>query len=74
MLKTIYSETKRCNNFLEVTIIPGNLNFRLEGKSYYFNRNMPLEAEGREGQLHRVIDTSHPKDEAPSPQGHSRAE
>ena len=26
-----------------VTIIPGNRYFRLEGKSYYFNRNMPLE-------------------------------
>ncbi len=32
---------------------PGNRYFRLEGKSYYFNRNMPLEAEGLEGQLHR---------------------
>ena len=28
---------------LVVTIIPGNRYFRLEGKSYYFNRNMPLE-------------------------------
>ncbi len=37
------------------TIIPGNRYFRLEGKSYYFTRNMPLEAEGREGQLHRGI-------------------
>jgi len=26
-----------------VTIIPGNRYFGSEGKSYYFNRNMPLE-------------------------------
>ena len=42
---------------LVVTIIPGNRYFRLEGKSYYFNRNMPLEAEERERQLHRGIPT-----------------
>jgi hypothetical protein len=32
--------------FLIGPIIPGNRYFRLEGKSYYFNRNMPLEAAG----------------------------
>ncbi len=41
---------------------------------FIFEQKLPLEAEGREWQLHRDTDTSHPKDEAPSPQGHSRAE
>jgi hypothetical protein len=36
-------------------IIPGNRYFRLEEESYYFNRNMPLGAEEREGRLHREI-------------------
>ncbi len=26
-----------------VRIVPGNRYFRIDGKSYYFNRNMPLE-------------------------------
>ena len=39
-----------------------------------FQKKLFLEAEEPEGQLHRDTDTSHPKDEAPSPQGHSRAE
>jgi len=34
-------------------IFPGNRYFRLKGKSYYFNRNMPLEVRGYELRLHR---------------------
>jgi len=54
LLTTIDPETEGDNDFLVVKIIPGNRYFRLEGNSYYFNRNMPLEAERREGRLHRV--------------------
>ncbi len=44
-------EKQNGNYFLEGSIIPGNRYFRLEGKSYYFNRNMPLEINGREGAM-----------------------
>jgi hypothetical protein len=40
-------------------IFPGNRYFRLGEESYYFNRNMPLEAGVREGRLHREIVTGH---------------
>ncbi len=53
LLKTIDSKTEGGNEFLVVTIIPGNRYFGLEGNSYYFNRNMPLEANEREGRFHR---------------------
>ena len=33
----------KINKIFGITIITGNRYFRLEGKSYYFNRNMPLE-------------------------------
>jgi len=38
-------------------IFPGNRYFRLGEESYYFNRNMPLGVQGREGRFHREIDT-----------------
>ncbi|MFB3061215.1 MAG: hypothetical protein ACE10C_07570, partial [Candidatus Binatia bacterium] len=40
-----------------VSIIPGNLNSAPEGKKGIFQQLLPLEAEGREGQLHRVVFT-----------------
>ncbi len=42
---------------MEGSIIPGNRYFRLEGKRGIFQQLLPLEAEEREGQLHRVIET-----------------
>ncbi len=44
-------ESKTCFWVLSDNIISGNRYFRLEGKSYYFNRNMPLE-EPPNGQEH----------------------
>ena len=41
-------ESRGSNENAGVTIIPGNRYFRLEGKSYYFNRNMPLTIQGYE--------------------------
>ncbi len=34
---------------------PGNRYFRVEGEKFIFQQLLPLEAEGREGQLHRGI-------------------
>ncbi len=55
LLTTIDLGAERCNDLLAGSIIPGNIDSDSEGESYYFNRNTPLEAEGREGQLHREI-------------------
>ncbi len=55
LLTTIDLGAERCNDLLAVTIIPGNRYFRLEGKRGIFQQLLPLEAEEREGQLHREI-------------------
>ena len=46
-------------NSSKVNIFPGNLNFGPEGKKGIFQQLLPLEAEGREGQLHRGIETEY---------------
>ena len=45
-LSSLYTLRVDCQRLSEVPIIPGNRYFRLEGKSYYFNRNMPLGGRG----------------------------
>ncbi|MDA2917241.1 hypothetical protein MYX64_10440, partial [Nitrospinae bacterium AH_259_B05_G02_I21] len=51
------SKTEGGNEFLVVTIIPGNCYFGLEEKSYVFHQLLPLEKTGPVGLFHRVSDT-----------------
>ena len=48
-------ESRGSNEKAGVTIIPGNLNSSHPTKKCIFQQLLPLEADGREGQLHREI-------------------
>ncbi len=43
---------------LVTNIIPGNLNSGIMVEKFIFQQLLPLEAEGREGQLHRESETA----------------